>query len=305
MGIEGQFSPEMHLRLFAGQNPHTGDRLPGMRASANRQGGWDITFNQEKWLSTLEHVVGDDRIGEIRHKARDKAMAYLETEIRVAVRKKSQLEGPRIKGWKYPERISGNIVWAAFSHPAGRDGNPHGHDHVVVYNESWDAVEGQWKTAVTRHIDKKAMEKASEIYHKEQARLLRKIGYDVKREGNRLYLPGFPRDVSETFTERGPAIKDRVKGYEEKAGKPMSSKARQKVGLFHRPEKDATVPLEDRRRGWLGRLSNGQLSGLHGMVDKARAAVSRLKVRQSIQRHLSRTKEIVSHEISHEKGRTR
>lgn len=284
MGIEGEFSPEMHLRLFDGLKPQSEGRLPGMRAVANRQGGWDITFNQEKWLSVLEHVHGDERIGDIRHEARDKAMAYVESEIRVAVRKQSQMEGPKIKGWKYPERVSGNIVWAAFNHPSGRDGSPHGHDHVVVYNASWDATEQQWKKAVTRHIGKREMQHASDIYHKEQARLLRKIGYQVRREGNRLTLPGFPRDVHDVFSERSAAIKGEAEQREARIGKTMSPKARQKVGLFNRPEKE-TVEYDQRRRGWLSRLTDAQRARLSELVSGAKVSKAMERWHRSLSKH--------------------
>lgn len=308
LGIAGQeVTAETHLRLLAGLNPQTGDRLPGMRNVANRQPGWDITFNQHKGLCVLEHVAGDTRIADIRHRSRDKAMAYIEKLVRVAVRKKSQLGEPGEDAAKFPDRKSDNCLWSAFGHCSTRAGDPSGHDHVVLYNLAWDRVEGQFKGAVTRLIGKKEMQKASDIYHGTQAKLLRKIGYEAKWDGKTFSLGGVPQEIIDEFSQRHHAIKAKEAEFDRRAveagNKPMASKSRQKLGLHDRPEK-AWLPYDERRRGWLSRVSDSQRMGLDRIVAGAKKLLDRDRWRDGLKRHVSRLRTFASHQ-EHEHVRER
>lgn len=292
LGIAGQeVTEQAHLRLLEGLSPHTGDRLPGMRNAPKRQPGWDITFNQHKALSVLEHVAGDARIGEVRRRAIHTSMGAFERKVRVAVRKQSQMDGPKVKGWKYPERIAANVVYSLFDHPASREGDPHGHGHVVIYNLSHDRVEGQFKAAVTRFIGKREMAEISGIYHKELAKGVRKLGYDARWDGKEFTMGGVPEMVVSEFSRRRNAIDRKAKEYDQRAleagNRPMGSRSRQKLGLHDRPEKE-WLPYDERRRGWLARLTDAQRSGLAGMVSRAKSAVRSAAYRVGLKNYADR-----------------
>ena len=312
MGIEGQWDDTQFRRLYEGQNPHDGERLDGIRMVKNRRGAWDVTFNRDKATSILKLVGDDTRIAEVEDRAIAKAMKSLESQVRVRVRKQSELMASKAKmpkGWKHPERISGNLVWVKFDHPASREGDPHSHSHIIVMAVSYDRQEGRWKSPELRYLDRAAI---SDVYHEELARGMRKLGYKARWDGKELSVHGVQKEVRAEFSQRNAAIKAKEAEYDkraEEAGRQlMSSKKRQKVGLFNRPEKDAAASLVDRRQGWLGRLSDAQRNVLDGLVRRAKSALKHDRWRDGLKRHADRLRSFVrTQEPEHgrERGRGR
>jgi conjugative relaxase-like TrwC/TraI family protein len=300
MGLSGRFEPEWHDRLLHGLNPHTGERLAGMRNVANRQGGWDLTFNQDKGISLVELIAQDERISDVRIGAIHEAMAVFESQIRVSVRKSDQMGADNPKGYKYPERISGNVPWALFNHSQCREGSPNAHGHVVVYNASWDAVERQWKTAQTKWVN---IGQVNDTYHASFAKGLRKLGYDATWDGKTLTMKGIDQELKDQFSPRHTAIKELEKEFdaraEAKKHKPMPAKERAKLALYNRPEKQY-VPIKIRRGHWMSRITKSQFANLSSVFRKAKASVARLKTRLMTQRHLSR--DAYSPEVTHDRS---
>lgn len=292
MGIDGQWDETQFRRLYQGLNPHDGERLPGIRQVKNRRGAWDVTFHRDKTTSILKLVSGDSRIAGVEDRAEQKAMAELERQVRVRVRKQSEIAAGMggMDGLpKYPERRSGNLIWVKFSHPASREGDPHSHSHFVVMACSWDRTERQWKSPEFGFVDRKRI---SEVYHAELAKGMRKLGYKARWDGKELRVQGVPEEIQSEFSQRNAAIKAKEAEYDRRAQEAgrqlMSAKSRQKVGLFRRPDKDVSASLADRRRGWLDRLTETQRGFLDRIVTKTKSSLRLDRWREGLKRHVSR-----------------
>lgn len=282
LGVEGEFSEAVYYRLFNGKNPEHDVPLVS-RLSANRRGAFEFTFNMPKSPSIVSEIGGDTRIPQVQYEAVCKAMQKVERQVRVRVRKKAHL-GESEKGWKYPERYTGNMVWVAFGHDTSRSGDPHTHIHVVIPNLTYDRVEKQWKAVELRHIDRQGIERE---YTDGLVKGLRQLGYRVKREGKEFEIVGVPAEVKAEFSGRNRQIKDLQEGMEKKIDKPMSVKAKAKLSLYHRPEK-RILDHQARLRSWVSRLTDGQFRGLKSLVSKARATIEQSRWAEGLKRHVAK-----------------
>lgn len=283
LGIEGTWDDATFRRLFRGHQPDHDIKLPGIRLVKNRRGAFDHTFNADKASSVLDLVAGDDRIAEVAYRAEKKAMGVLERSARARVRKAAEIEKSKSKqpkGWKFPERVTGNIVVARFPHYDSRMNDPHGHAHWVVLNLTYDKAEREWKAVELRYADRKAV---SEAYHSEYAKGLRELGYDATWDGKRLDVRGVAEDVIREFSQRAEGIKQTKARYAERG---LSKQGRQKVQLFDRPEDKKEIPLEELRKSWVSRLTGDQFDGLKRAVKKAKDKVMQARFSRGVNRHL-------------------
>lgn len=283
LGIEGTWDDATFRRLFRGHRPDHDIKLPGIRMVKNRRGAFDHTFNDDKSVTLADLVAEDDRIPAVAYRAEQKAMAVLERSARCRVRKSSEIERSKAKqpkGWKYPERRTGNIVAARFDHFDSRTNDPHGHRHWVVLNLTYDRVEREWKAVELRYTDRKAV---SEAYHSEYAKGLRELGYDAEWDGKRLQIHGVDEGAMREFSQRAEGIKKTKAKY---AAKGLSKQGRQKVQLFDRPEDKEAIPLDDLRKSWVSRLTGDQFDGLRRLVRKAKDKVRQARFQRGINRHL-------------------
>ncbi len=312
LGIDGTWDEQQYFRLMGGLNPHDGSKLT-CRLVANRRLATDLTFNTDKGSSVLEQLAGDDRIAAVRDKAEAKAMRLVEKQARVQVRKQSELARSKAshpKGWKYPERRSENLIWVAFRHPASREGDPHSHTHYCVMNLAFDKEERVWKGVELRHIDRKEI---NQVYHAELAKGLKRLGYQATWDGKEISVAGVSPEVKKEFSTRDTRIKAKEKAYDDKAAaegkQPMGAKARAKLSVYDRPEKAPDLPLEERRRVWMARITHTQYDGLRGLVARAKAGVKRARWRQESRQAFDRMRgverETVAPERSVERGRGR
>ena len=297
LGLPEQFDPVMYERLLYGRNPHDGEKLTA-RIKDNRRLGWDVTLTNEKEVSILELVAGDDRIGQLRQDAMEYAVTRLEKQIAVRVR----------KGGKNEDRTTGNLVGAAFPHETNRLGEPHAHWHVCVANVSFDAKERQWKAVELGQVDRNKLQRD---YHKFMADGMKSLGYKVKFYGNRYDVQGVPD--TERFSTRNRQIKGLEQEYDraaaEKGTKGMDAKARAKLSLYDRPPKVGNGTRAEMVKSWMGKLNDFEHHGWRNAVGKARAAIKRSRWLRSVKDHASRLRRDVltreSPELGVERGRSR
>lgn len=288
LGIYGTFDQGVSDRLFRGMKPELVDgkeQKLTLRIDKDRVGAVDWTFNVDKSVSGAELVGGDSRILGVRERAVTAAMDYVEENSRVRVRKGAEVAKAKPKTYKFPARYTDSLIYERHWHTVARDGSPHGHCHVKIYNLSKDRVEDAVKAVELRFVDRKA---ANEVYNRWLKRGLNELGYKTRRKGESLELVGFPAEVKAIFSPRHESIKELERSYEERAGKPMSSKAKGKLSVYNRPEKPDNMPLVERRKGWLGKLTAPQAKAVHGLVGKAKLSVKRSKWRAGLKRHLDR-----------------
>ena len=295
LGIDGTFDPAVYDRLMRGMEPEMVNGKEAkltMRLDKNRTMADDWTFNRPKSVSAAKLVAGDHRIDAVETRAELAAMKLIEDQATVKVRKKSELEKtPKIKGWKYPERKTNNLLWIAFRHPSSRAVDPASHTHFVIMNLSFDKVERRVKAVCLKHVDRKA---AGELYEKEMRKGLNELGYKTRTVGNSWEISGFPAEVKAIYSQRG----EQIEGIKQKY-----PKAGGKVSVIDRPEKQDDQPLEERRKGWISRITDSQLQHLHEMVRKAKRAV-RSKVQTArMQKFVAKTiQPVLEPEQQHDRG---
>ena len=293
LGVEGQFDEATFHRLFRGMQPElVGGKEAKLvqRIGASRRGAFDITLNMPKTSSIMKELAGDTRISDVMDRAQAVVEGMLEKQVRVRVRKQAEIDKSKAKqpkGWKYPERHTGNLVFIAFAHPASRNGDPHAHRHLVVPNITYDRHERMWKAVEFRHLDRKGI---AEAYRAELMNGLNQLGYKTKRVGKEFEIVGVPAEVKAEFSRRHTQIKELEREYDDKAAaagnRAMSSKERGKLSLYHRPEKASGVSPAARRDWWLSRITPPQLDGLRSLVRKAKSAVRDARFKQGVRQHL-------------------
>lgn len=273
LGIDGTFDWDVADRLFRGMKPGLVDgkeQKLTLRIDKDRVGAWDWTFTCPKSVSVCELVGGDSRIAEVRTEAEQAALRYGEQQARVRVRKSSQIEQGKPKTWKYPARYTDNWLHVGFRHTTARDTMPNAHTHYVIFNLSHDAVEGNTKAIELRYLDRAGM---NDVYRAELRKSLHRLGYKTEKVGQEFEICGFPSEIKAHYSQRNGTIRAMEAEYEAMKGKPLHSKTRGKLSRVDRPEKQPDVPIEQRRKGWLSRLTSEQTARLTSLVKHAYATV--------------------------------
>jgi conjugative relaxase-like TrwC/TraI family protein len=262
LGIEGQpVDRETFLNLHDGYTTRDGQRdqkLPKYMHK-DRRGSFEMTFNLPKCGSILKEVAKDERIGDVMTDAR--AAAFREVE------KQAYTRTP----WEQP----GKLVGTFFRHAGSRLDDPHAHDHLWIANLSKSSK--GWKAIELGYLE---MDKVSKVYRDSMVKGFRQLGYKVKQVGKDYEIVGVPAEVKAKFSRRHADIAERESEYERKKGAPLTSKAKSRLSVHGRPEKPTERPLEDRRAGWIQRLSDYQHDHLKHLVAAARSAVRKVRWRQ-------------------------
>ncbi len=106
-----------------------------LRRDKNRRSFYDFTISAPKSFSVACIVGGDERIRRWHKEAVDAAMKAIEAGIRRRV---------RIKGAAKDEvKVTGNFVVAQYHHDASRKLDPQLHDHLCVFNGTYDEDDGK------------------------------------------------------------------------------------------------------------------------------------------------------------------
>jgi len=138
LGLSGHVQSEQFIRLLHNQHPDTGEKLTA-RHDEDRRPGYDLTFSVPKSFSVYLAETQDPEMRAIVHAAIHETMQEMEGEMKTRVR----------KGGSDTDRLTGNMVWAAFAHDTSRpvDGvpDPHTHVHVYAMNATFDPLEDRWK----------------------------------------------------------------------------------------------------------------------------------------------------------------
>jgi conjugative relaxase-like TrwC/TraI family protein len=276
LGLKGTVKEAEFLALCEGRNPATGDRLTarknshrrdGAKVVANRRVFYDFTISPPKSVSVVA-LLRDDRILELHSRAVRHAMAELEKLAETRVRKSGQ-QG---------ERVTGNMVAAAFRHDTSRELDPHLHTHCVVLNATFDPAELRWK-ALEAGSMYRAQKLVENCYYHELCRGLRSFGYDLEDRARGFEIKGIPASVVERFSKRHQQIDAETQKRMEREGlRGNVNDLREQVAhdVRKRKIKDSTA---DRLRPYWGRqLTAEENKALAALKPTARTAGRRADV---------------------------
>lgn len=248
-----------------------------------RRGAFEYVVSDPKDPSIYGEVLGDNRIESVRLKARALVARFIEENAEVKVTKQSEIEKFKPKVGKLVRRKTNSLAMVGWDHVGTRESDPGRHWHLVAFNISHDKREGKNKAIELYHIDKP---KLTRIYRDAMRKGLHELGYKTKREGNEYRIVGTPPEVKALFSRRTNGINDKIAKFEEKTGKELKVEKKKKFSSFDIPEKSPNMPLPERRKGWLSRLTDSQKQSLANVVSKAKKSVTRSRWRSGLQNHL-------------------
>ncbi len=194
LALHGEVAEKDFHALVDNVNPSTGEKLT-KRNKVNRRVGYDFTFSVPKSVSLVYSMTGDERIlAGFRESVRE-TMVELEHESEVRVRKDGANKN----------RVSGNMVWAEYVHSTSRPvagvSDMHLHSHCVVFNTSFDDVEGVWKAGDFARIKQQAPYYET-AFESRMAVRLERLGYPVEARGKGWEIKGIERGVIDKFSRR-------------------------------------------------------------------------------------------------------
>lgn len=254
LGLSGEVNKAQFESLCYNKNPETGEQLTA-RNNENRRVGYDFTFDVPKSVSIIYSQTKDKDILSAFHNAIDQTMQDIEAEAKTRVRTNGKSE----------DRITGNLVWGKFTHEDARPVNglpdPHLHQHVFVFNSTYDQVEKKWKAAQFGDI-KADGQYFETLYHSRLANNLVDAGYGIERNKNGFEIKGFERSTIDKFSNRTQAINKLAKQMGIKDEKVLND-----LGAYTRENKRTGYDKEDIRLQWRSRLSEKELALIHSAKD--------------------------------------
>ena len=165
-------------RLCKNLHPSTGLPLTVRNRKSDRRVS-PTSASPAKSVSLMALLAGDDRIVAAHDRAAVEAMTELEKAAAAYVR----------KGGRQSIRTTGEIVAAAFRHDCSRALDPQLHTHFVVFNATWDPVEGRWKALESAEMFGR-IRLFTEIYRNALAAELLRWGYRLRETNTDLRSTG-------------------------------------------------------------------------------------------------------------------
>ena len=124
--------------------------------------------------------MNDQRIIEAHKEASGLALRELERFAATRIRK---------GGIEDKDRLTGNLVGAAFMHTSSRALDPQLHTHFVLFNATWDKTEQRWKALQTSGMFD-AIHYGTEVYRNELVKRLQGIGYKIRHTSSAFEIEG-------------------------------------------------------------------------------------------------------------------
>ncbi|MGA8656268.1 MAG: MobF family relaxase, partial [Chthoniobacterales bacterium] len=199
-------------------DPRTQERLTA-RTKNHRTAGYDFTFSVPKSVSLY---LARNPGSEVRQMIMD---SFSETMTSIEAEMKTRVRGRGADGReRHEERVTGNLVYAAFVHDTSRpvDGipDPHFHIHSYVLNATFDRVENRWKAGFFRELKADAPFWEASFNARVAERLLA-ASYGIRRTERDFELANVDRSLIEKFSRRTQEIeklaRENLKALEKRA----------------------------------------------------------------------------------------
>jgi len=262
LGLTAVVAEKDFLALCEGKNPLTGNRLTQRfntvrsengKLTANRRIFHDFTFSPPKSVSIVA-LCEDKRVVELHDQAVRRAMAELEKFAETRVRKLKQQD----------ERVTGNVLAATFRHDTSRELDPHLHTHCVVFNATFDPVEGRWKALQTGGMYR-AQKFAENLYYHELSKGLCLLGYEIENKARDFEIKHVPRSVIACFSKRHQQIeaeaqRRKAEGYDGDMGE-----LRTRIAHEHRRRKMKSSTADELRSHWKEQLTTEEIRALEAL----------------------------------------
>ncbi len=260
LSLSGNVPREDFAALAHNQRPGTGQRLT-VRNAANRRAGYDLVFNAPKSVSLLYAMTQDKRIHSAFELSVHDTMAQIEADTQTRVTHEGQKS----------TRVTGNMVWAGFTHYTARPeqghADPHLHRHCYVFNATYDFAEQRFKAIDFANL-KRDMPYYQAIFHSKLAHRLREQGFAIEQRPRSWQwdVAGISRSTLEKFSRRT----DRIEQEAKKRGL-TSAEQKSELGAKTRSHKsEDKSSWAELRRVWYRRLSHSERETLGAVLHRAK-----------------------------------
>jgi conjugative relaxase-like TrwC/TraI family protein len=254
----GVVTRETFLKLCDNQHPETGEQLTPQHFRERRI-YFDFVCSPPKSVSILAVTMNDRRIIEAHKEASGIALRELEQFAATRVRK---------DGVQEQDRVTGNLVGAAFVHTTSRALDPQLHTHFVLFNCTWDKTEQRWKALQTGDMFG-AINYGTAVYRNELAKRLHQLGYSIRRTGSAFEIEGVESRFIERFSKRSQQRDMAVKRQEARLGRKLTKQEVAHVVHQSRPKKIKGVSDEQVRQQQLGEIGFFEKRALRKVVAAA------------------------------------
>ncbi len=297
LGLSGPVGEKTFLALCEGRHPKTGEWLTQRhntvrrerdRTTANRRIFHDFAISPPKSVSVVA-LYQDPRIVELHRRAVVVAMTELEKLAETRVRKGKQLA----------DRVTGNMVAACFQHETSRELDPHLHTHCVVFNATFDAVEGRWKAMQTAGMYR-AQKFAENLYFHELAKGLKTLGYEIENNARNFEIKAVPASVIVRFSKRHEQIEAEAERQVAEGFKGDVGELRTRIAHERRRRKIKNSTADELRSHWEKQLSPSEqhaLAGLGGPATQTEKADVRAIVAWADEHLFERRSVVNDHEL--------
>ena len=272
---------EAFLRLCDNQHPTTGEQLTPQQFRERRI-YFDFVCSPPKSVSILAVTMGDKRIIEAHKEASGIALRELEQFAATRIRK---------GGIQEQDRVTGNLVGAAFVHTTSRALDPQLHTHFVLFNATWDGKENRWKALQTGDMFG-ALNYGTAVYRNELAKRLHQLGYSTRHTGTAFEIEGVEAKFIERFSKRSQQRDMAVKRQEQKLGRKLTKQEVSHVVHQSRPKKLKGASDEQVREQQLGEIGFFEKRSLRSVTSAANG------VAKPFAQHVG-TDEAVTHGLQH------
>jgi conjugative relaxase-like TrwC/TraI family protein len=248
-------------QLCDNTNPATGGRLTP-RTNENRRVCKDFTFSGPKSFSIILAMAAPEereQLNRIFDESVDETFTDdIEPDMRTRVR----------IGGQWDSRWTGNALTAKFAHQVsrplpGKVSDMHRHDHLLVWNATWDPVENRIKASEADYIvrDKGYYEAA---FYARLASKLESLGYAIDRRGIKEWeIAGIPQSMIDKFSKRTEQIDAEA---ERRGIKAAGRKAELGAKIRGKKQKELTMP--ELRKAWDAQMTRAERKALAAVYRK-------------------------------------
>ena len=213
LGLKSNVTREQFHALCENRNPSDDERLTQRQQKADkRRVFYDFTCSAPKSVSVLAVVLDDARLIEAHEEAARFAFRELETFAATRVRKRGNQR----------DRVTSNLVAAAFTHTSSRALDPQLHTHFTVFNATFDHAEKSWKALQAGGMYD-AIRYGTAVYRNELARRVQQIGYCIRPAKHGYEIEGVSDGVLKRFSKRSQERDRAVQEMEQKLGRKLSN----------------------------------------------------------------------------------
>ncbi len=246
------------LQLCDNLHPMTGEQLTPQQFRQRRI-FFDFQCAPPKSVSILAVTMNDRRILQAHQEASTMALRELEQFAATRIRK---------GGIQEQDRVTGNLVGAAFLHTSSRALDPQLHTHFVLFNGTWDNTEQRWKALQTSAMFD-AIHYGTAVYRNELAKRLHQLGYSLRRTGAAFEIEGVSPTLIDQFSKRSKERDSAVARAEQRLGRKLTRNEIAHVVHQTRAKKIKGATDEQVRQQQLGEIGFFEKRALRKVVAAA------------------------------------